>query len=68
MMGLFNSRIKFGQSEESMSSDQMVNPPRSHGRTGVLVTREEYGLPLDEWNYQVSQFKTRMYLITQMAF
>ena len=69
MMVVFNSRIRLGQSEGSMSSaDHVVNPPRPRGRTGVVVTREEYRLPLDEWNYQVSQFITRMCLITQRAF
>jgi len=66
MMVVFNSRIKFAQSEAFTAADHLVNPPRSdglsfsRGGTGVVVTREEYRLPLDTWNYQVTQFKTGM--------
>jgi hypothetical protein len=74
MMVVFNSRIKFGQSEGFTTADHLVKPPRSsglpfsRGGTGVVVTREEYRLPLDAWDYQVSQFITGIYLITQRAF
>jgi len=71
MMVVFNSRIRFGQSEGFMTADHLVNPSRSgglafsRGGTGILVTREEYRLPLDAWDYQVSPFITGMQLITQ---
>jgi len=66
MMAVFNSRIKFGQSEAFTAADNLVDPPRSdglsfpRGNTGVVVTHEEYRLPLDAWNYQVTRFKTGM--------
>ncbi|KAF8910655.1 hypothetical protein CPB84DRAFT_1702355 [Gymnopilus junonius] len=60
MMVVFNSRMKIGKNDNNsydhMSSTQHMNdnPPRrpaialAHG--GVVVTREEYSVPLDEWN------------------
>jgi hypothetical protein len=65
MMVVFNSRIRFGQSEGFTTADHLVNPSHSGGLafscgTGILVTREEYRLPPDAWDYQVSQFITEM--------
>lgn len=61
MMVVFNSRIRFGQSEGFTTADHLVNAPRpgglsiSRGGTGVVVTREEYRLPLESWDYQKKQ-------------
>ena len=68
MMVVFNSRIKFRHNEGFAATDHLAKPPRSGGfelssgatSTGVVVTREEYRLPLDDWGYQVSQFITGM--------
>lgn len=63
MMVVFNSRMKIGKNDNNsydhMSSTQHMddNQPRrpaialAHG--GVVVTRDEYTLPLDDWNTPV---------------